>query len=175
MAPVSEFDELLQRLGLLLGRLEELDDATRGPVFEFLDALEEMHRSALQRLGEALGERDVQRARDADPAVAWLLGAYGIGVDERAEVEAALETVRPYIASHGGRLEVLDVAGGVVSVRLAGSCSGCTASAVTLREGVEKALRDGFPGFLALEVEQDTAEPHPPPAPTLLQIDDWRA
>ncbi|HWC27274.1 MAG TPA: NifU family protein [Solirubrobacteraceae bacterium] len=170
---MGDFDELLQRLGLLLDGLEQLDEAAREPVFEFLDALEQLHRGALQRLGELIGEHDMERARDADPAVAWLLEAYGVGVDERAEVELALETVRPYIASHGGRLDVLDVADGVVSVRLAGSCSGCTASAVTLREGVEKALREGFPGFAALDVEEDKAEPHPPPAPTLLQIEDW--
>ena len=172
---MSEFEELLHRLGTLLARLEELDGATRAPVFEFLDALEQMHRSALDRLGQALGEHDLQRLRDADPAVAWLLDAYGVGIDEAAEVDAALEAVRPYIGSHGGRLEVLDVAGGVVRVRLSGSCSGCTASAVTLRDGVERALRDGYPGFVALEVEEDeAAEPHPPPAGDLLQIEDRR-
>lgn len=172
---MDDFDELLHRLGLLLGRLDELDEAARGPVFEFLDALEQMHRSALHRLGQAVGEHHLERARDDEPAVAWLLDAYGLGIDERAEVEAAVDAVRPYISSHGGRLDVLDVADGVVRVRLAGSCSGCTASAVTLRDGVERALRDGFPGFVALEVEEDeAAEPHPPPDGALLQIEDWR-
>jgi Fe-S cluster biogenesis protein NfuA len=168
---VTAFEDLLPRLQELLVGLDELDDAARGQVFEFLDALEEMHRSGLQRLAQALGDHQLEQACDADPAVAWLLGAYGVGVDERAEAEAALEPIRPYIASHGGRVEVLDVADGVVHVRLGGSCSGCTASAVTLREGVGTALREGFPGFVALRVEEDTAEPHPPPASTLLQIE----
>lgn len=168
---MNDFDGLVDRLGPLLARLEQLDEPARSDVSEFLDALEEMHREALHRLARALDEREVQRLRDGDRAVAWLLDAYGVGADERAEVETALEAVRPYIASHGGRLEVVDVARGVVTVRLAGSCSGCTASAVTLREGVERALRDGFAGFAGLEVEQDAAEPHPPPAPALLQIE----
>lgn len=143
-------------------------------MFEFLDGLETLHRSALHRLSDALGGAEVERLRDSDPAIAWLLGAYGVGIDERQEVEAALDEVRPYIESHDGSLKVLDVADGVVRVELAGSCSGCTASAVTLREGVEKALRENFPGFAGLEVEEDDAERHPPPGPTLLQIEDRR-
>lgn len=165
-------DDLFDRLGELLPELEQLDDPARGQVFEFLDGLEALHRSAVNRLADGLGEAEVERLRTSDPAVDWLFGAYGVGVDERAEVESALEDVRPYIESHGGSLEVLDVTDGVVHVKLAGSCSGCTASAVTLREGVEKALRENIPGFAGLEVEEDDAEAHPPPGPTLLQIED---
>lgn len=167
-------EEVFERLGELLAELERLDEPVRGRVFEFLDGLETLHGSALHRLADALGEAEVQRLCASDPAIAWLFGAYGIGVDERGEVEAALDEVRPYIHSHGGSLELLDVVDGVVHAKLAGSCSGCTASAVTLREGVEKALRENFPGFAGLEVEEDeSAEAHPPPGPTLLQIEGW--
>jgi Fe-S cluster biogenesis protein NfuA len=102
--------------------------------------------------------------------VAWLFEAYAVGVDERAAAEVALEAVRPYLHSHGGDVAVLDARGGVVRVRLSGACSGCTASTITLRRGVEEALRERMPGFAAMEVEEDDALPHPPPGPTLLQI-----
>lgn len=168
-------DEVFDRLGELLAEIERLDEPVRGPVVELLQGLETLHRSAVHRLADALGEPEVERLRASEPAIAWLLGAYGIGVDEWAEVEAALDDVRPYIHSHGGSLELLDVTDGVVHAKLAGSCSGCTASAVTLREGVERALREHFPGFAGLEVEEDEdAEAHPPPGPTLLQIEDRR-
>jgi nitrite reductase/ring-hydroxylating ferredoxin subunit/Fe-S cluster biogenesis protein NfuA len=72
--------------------------------------------------------------------------------DPQAEVENALASIRPYVHSHGGEIEVLDVIDGVVHVRLAGSCDGCAGSATTLKRGVETALREGFPGFTGMVV-----------------------
>jgi Fe-S cluster biogenesis protein NfuA len=170
------FDDLLQRLEELLAEMERLDEPVRERFFELLDGIDTMHRFALARLAEHAGAETVRRLRGADPAVAWLLDAYGIGIDERAAAETALESIRPYIHSHGGKVEVLQVRQGVVRLKLSGACSGCSASAITLREGVEEALREHLPGFAAVEVEEDPAEPHPPPGPTLLQIGrrpDW--
>ena len=165
-------DDVLTRLEQLLGEVEQLEEPARGTVFELLDGLDALHRMALGRLPDALGADAVARLRDADPALAWLLDAYGVAVDERAAAERALEDVRPYVRSHGGEVEVLDARDGVVHVRMSGACSGCSASAVTLTEGVERALRDGLPGFAALTVDDDAAAPvHPPPGPTLLQIE----
>jgi Fe-S cluster biogenesis protein NfuA/nitrite reductase/ring-hydroxylating ferredoxin subunit len=70
-----------------------------------------------------------------------------IEVDEQILVEEALDQVRPYIESHGGGLELLEVDDGVVHVRLSGSCSGCAASAMTLRRGVEESLRENYENF----------------------------
>lgn len=153
----------------LLADVEDLDPEARTKVFELLDGIDALHRAALARLGEVVGPEVLERLR-GDPAIAWMLDAYSVGVDERAAADEALEPVRPYIHSHGGRVDVLGVEEGVVQVRLSGACSGCTASAVTLQEGIETALRDGFPGFRALAVEEDDAPAHPPPGPTLLQI-----
>ena len=164
------FDELLDELERLLGEIEQLDAPVRDRVFAVLDGVDTLHRHALERLGAALSpeQRDALRA---DPAVSWLFDAYAVGVNERAAAETALESVRPYLHSHGGEVSVVDARNGVVRVRLAGACCGCTASAVTLRHGVEEALRKGFPGFAVLEVEDDDALPHPPPGPTLVQIE----
>jgi Fe-S cluster biogenesis protein NfuA len=165
------FDQLTARLERLFGELDALEEDTRARVYELLDAVDTLHRTALARLGELLGPVEVERLASADPAVAWLVDAYSVGLDERAAAEAALAPVRPYIHSHGGEVEVLEAAGGVVRVRLSGACSGCTASSVTLTRGIEEALRENLPGFLALDAEQDTAPAHPPPGPTLLQIE----
>jgi Fe-S cluster biogenesis protein NfuA len=60
---------------------------------------------------------------------------------------------------------------GIVSLRMGGSCSGCTSSADTLRDGIEEALRENFPGFVGVDVEQDDAPAHAPPtALPLVQI-----
>lgn len=168
---MSSFDELLDELERLLAEVEQLDDPVRERVFALLDGVDAMHRNALLRLGALLAPEQIEQLRDRDAAVAWLFDAYAVGVDERSAADAALEGVRPYLHSHGGEVAVIDAQAGVVRVRLSGSCSGCTASAITLRHGVEEALRERFPGFAALEVEEDDALPHPPPGPTLLEIE----
>lgn len=168
---MSDLAELLDRLEELLGHLEDLDAKVRTPVFELLDGIDAVHRLALGRLADALGEGELARLR-TDPAVDWLLDAYGAGVDERRAADRALDAIRPYVEGHGGEVELLDVVGGVVRLRLAGACAGCTASAQTLQEGVHEALRDGFPGFLRMEVEEDLdAAAHPPPGAIMLSIE----
>ena len=54
---------------------------------------------------------------------------------------------------------------GVVHLRLAGSCVGCAASSMTLKRGIEEALRAGYPGFKEVVAEE---------GPKLLQIEDLR-
>jgi Fe-S cluster biogenesis protein NfuA len=168
---MATLNEVLERLGQLLAEIEQLDESVREPVLELLDGIEALHRSALERLPDALGADGIERLRAADPALGWLLDTYGISGDERAAADRALDSVRPYIASHGGAVEVLEVSEGVVHVRLTGACAGCAGSAITLREGVEAALRAGMPAFQRLEVAPDDAPAHPPPGPTLLQIE----
>lgn len=167
----DELDRLLGRLEQLVAEVDELEDPARSAIYELLDGIDTLHRRALHALGEQVDDAVLADARQARPAVDWLLTAYGVGTDERAVVEAAIDRVRPYIHSHGGEVELLDVEGGVAHLRLSGACAGCTASAVTLRHGVEEALEEHWPGFVGLEVEEDEAEPHAPPGPTLLDLD----
>ena len=62
-------------------------------------------------------------------------------------IERTLDTLRPYIASHRGHVEVVDFdeGDGVLLLRLGGTCQGCAASAVTLRQGIEARLREMVP------------------------------
>jgi len=168
-AKLAGLAPLLDRLEELIGEVDELDGPVRDTVFELLDGVDALHRLAVTRLAALLD--DVQLLRQADPAVAWLLEAYGVGVDDVDAASAALDAVRPYIHEHGGDVRVLQVADGVVRVQLTGACSGCTAAAATLRNGVEEALREGLPGFVAMDVAPDSGAPsHPPPTQVLLQI-----
>jgi Fe-S cluster biogenesis protein NfuA len=161
---------LLDRLEELLGEVEDLDEPVRERVFELLDGVDAVHRLAITRLAGALGDRLRPLRRD-DVAVDWLFEAYGVGVDDVAAADTALEQVRPYLHEHGGEVEVLAVRSGVVRVRLSGACSGCTSASQTLRSGVEEALREGLPGFVAMDVAPDDGAPaHPPPTQVLLQI-----
>ena len=55
------------------------------------------------------------------------------------------ELVNPRIASHGGAVELVDVADDVIYVRMMGGCQGCAASAMTLRQGIERMVREEIP------------------------------
>lgn len=63
-----------------------------------------------------------------------------------AEVQAALEQCRPSLQMDGGDVELVKVEDGLVYVRLKGHCIGCPVSALTLKQGLEVALRQMVPG-----------------------------
>ena len=64
----------------------------------------------------------------------------------KEKVEAALARIRPALQADGGDVELLDVKEGVVSVRLSGACGGCPMSTVTLKNGIERILKQEVPG-----------------------------
>jgi len=68
-------------------------------------------------------------------------------MDTIDRIERTLDTLRPYIASHRGQVEVVDFdeADGILLVRLGGTCQGCSASTVTLKQGIESRLREMVP------------------------------
>ncbi|MFQ6046925.1 MAG: NifU family protein [Gemmatimonadales bacterium] len=53
--------------------------------------------------------------------------------------------INPAVAQHGGRVDLVDVQEGVVVVRMMGGCQGCGMANVTLRQGIEAALRRSVP------------------------------
>ena len=70
----------------------------------------------------------------------------------RDNVEQVLDTMRPYLMSDGGNVELVDIEGPVVKLRLQGACGSCPSSTMTLRMGIERKLRDEIPEIA--EVEQ---------------------
>lgn len=62
------------------------------------------------------------------------------------QVRAALELIRPAIQMDGGDIELQSVVGGTVTVALSGTCETCPISPVTLKQGVERILRERAPG-----------------------------
>jgi len=64
----------------------------------------------------------------------------------RKEIEAALEQIRPNLQADGGDVELVEVKDGVVKLRLRGACSGCPMATMTLRQGIERLLKEQVPG-----------------------------
>lgn len=64
----------------------------------------------------------------------------------RHKIQALLDReVNPAVASHGGKIELVDYANKVAYIRMSGGCQGCASSAATLKQGVESALFKAFP------------------------------
>ena len=63
----------------------------------------------------------------------------------RDKVEVALAQIRPSLQSDGGDVELVDVNEGVVKLRLSGACAGCPMSSMTLKQGIERILKEQIP------------------------------
>ncbi len=64
----------------------------------------------------------------------------------RQEVEKALEKIRPYLQADGGDLTLVNVTDdGIVEVQLTGACGGCPMSQMTLKNGIERMLKQEVP------------------------------
>lgn len=61
------------------------------------------------------------------------------------KVEAALAKIRPMLQRDGGDIQLIDVTDGIVKVKLQGACGSCPMSAMTLKMGVERQLKQDVP------------------------------
>ncbi len=152
-----------ERIDALLGAFGSGGAVARERAEELVRLTADLYGAGIERILDILfdagrlGEAELS-ALAADDLVASLLLVHGLhpyGVVER--VERALEGVRPYLGSHGGDVELLEVtAAGVVRLRLLGSCDGCASSSVTLTLAVEGAIEAAAPEVVGIEVEEPT-------------------
>jgi Fe-S cluster biogenesis protein NfuA len=153
-------------------RLEELVAGLDPAGEELAGALMDLYGEGLERIMAAVD--DETRARLADDGVIGSLllmhGLHPVGLEPR--VREALDSVRPYMESHGGAVELVGLEDGVATIRLEGHCRGCSASASTLELGIRQALENTAPDLLGLEVEGTLEEPThgPPPGAMLLPM-----
>ena len=66
-------------------------------------------------------------------------------------VEKVINRIRPAVHMDGGDIQLVDVVDGVVKLRLVGSCSGCPSSTMTLKAGIERAIRAEVPEITGVE------------------------
>lgn len=160
-APIqSELERLANAVDLALEKIDKLDEGPKKAALDLKDALEAFHRPALVHMVQTLKADD--RGKELlfylvdDPIVRAIFGLHGIiKPDPMTRANQALESVRPYLQSHGGDVELVRIEDSVAYVRLHGSCNGCSMSAVTLREGVEEALVTGVSEVSSISVLED--------------------
>jgi Fe-S cluster biogenesis protein NfuA len=140
---------------------------------ELLRLVSELYGAGFARAIELAREHAPTLMADlaADELVASLLLVHGLHPELlENRVEAALVAVRPFLAQHGGDVELLgiDEDVGAVKLRLLGSCDGCPSSASTLRGAVEVAITESAPEIVRIVVEEPT--PLQTPAATSVPI-----
>lgn len=156
----ATFEELALAVDRAAEQVAALEGDARERALELQRAIEAFHKPALVHIVRTL--RDDPRGKELlfelvdDPNVHAVLALHGIvRADPMTRGERALATVRPYLQSHGGDVELVRIEGDTAFVRLHGSCSGCSMSAVTLREGVEEALVRMVDEVARIEVLED--------------------
>ena len=133
----------------------------------------ELYGAGLARVVEVAGEHGPELMDElvADELIASLLTVHGLHPDDlRSRVEDALTSVRPFLAQHGGDVELVDIDAdaGAVLIRLLGSCDGCPSSSVTLQLAVEAAITVAAPEITLIDV--DAPAPVVAGTPVLLQV-----
>jgi len=110
-------------------------------------------------VGPQIGTVIREQLRSGQPAV----NPDGMrGSPDQAKLREAVEhllnqQINPAVASHGGAISLLDVHDGTVFLQMSGGCQGCASASVTLREGVERTLREQIPGVGAVVDVSDHA------------------
>jgi Fe-S cluster biogenesis protein NfuA len=68
------------------------------------------------------------------------------------QVETALDSIRPYLEADGGNVSIEEITPeGVVKLKLLGSCGSCPMSIMTLKAGIEQAIKKAVPEITAIE------------------------
>ena len=173
---LDHLSETGERIDSLLSAL-----GTAGPVAQqrgedLVALVTNLYGAGLERLLEVLadaGRLDAVAldALAADELVSGLLLVHGLHpYDVATRVAAALDSVRPYLGSHGGDVELLGIDDiGVVTLRFLGTCDSCPSSTVTLQLAVEGAIQAAAPEVTAIQVEAGARS-----APGLISIESLR-
>lgn len=165
-APADSAEHLAQLAGEVTLRqsvAESWPPEQRVVVEQLREAIEALHREALLRLvrllrSDAAAAPALKQAVQ-DPIVFGVLRLHGIVRDPlETRVRAALESVAPMLAEHGGGVELVALLPpDTVEVRLTGSCQSCPASGTTLSEGVERAIKEHAPEIAVVRKVQRAA------------------
>lgn len=169
-APADSLERLAEQVDKAMAEVRKLDDGARSKATDLKQAVEAFHKAGLttiiQRLKADPRGKELLFELVDEPLVYALFAMHGlVRADLATRVTRVLEMVRPYMQSHGGDVELAEVRGDTVFVRLHGACNGCSMSAVTLREGVEEAVLGQIPEIRKVEVLPND------PGPGLISLD----
>ncbi|MET0703898.1 MAG: NifU family protein [Mycobacterium sp.] len=140
------------RIQLLLDASASGGPAARQRAEQLVREVVELYGAGLERI-LALADSGLIERLATDDLVASLMLVHGLHPhDLHRRVADALDSVRPYLGSHGGDVTLLAIDDDVVRLKFIGSCKSCPSSAVTLELTVEDAIRAAAPEVTSIEV-----------------------
>ena len=163
MVTVDNLEQLAQRVDEAIAEVQAMEPEMRARAMNLKSTIEEFHKVGLTHIVKSLkqDERGKQLLFELvdEPTVYALFAMHGlVRADLRTQVSRVIEMVRPYMQSHGGDVQLIDVRDKTVVVRLSGNCNGCSMSSVTLRNTVEESLKEHVPEIEKVEVADEEPE-----------------
>jgi len=169
--------EIQQKMQLLDEQISNFqktaDPAAQSAMRQIVQTLLEFHATGIERILDIIDSSPAGPNGDAmignlaqDKLISSLLLLHDLHPhDLETRVRQALDRAQPYLASHGGHVELTSISPqGVVHLRLEGSCHGCPSSQVTLRSTIEQEIYDAAPEITSIVVEGLVESLTPEPA-----------
>jgi Fe-S cluster biogenesis protein NfuA len=180
--PDSDINVQGERIQKLLGRIEQFPHpGARELIQECMEAVLAFYGQGLSRI--------LQIARDAGPEggkvyrdlihddiIRGFLLIHDLHpLTLEARLREALDEVRPYLKSHGGNVELINLENDIARLRLQGTCKSCASSSVTLELAIRHAVEQACPDLVHFEVEGVVPDKGPAPGlpPSRRTTADW--
>ncbi len=131
-----------------VGSTDVVEDHDGLPVAIALDSVDDLRGAVLDLSGDGTGPGLVMRNPNVpSPTIGGVdLSELNLTGTTEEKIRTLLEKqINPAIASHGGVASLVTVEGEVAHLELGGGCQGCGLAAITLRQGIEKAILDAIP------------------------------
>jgi nitrite reductase/ring-hydroxylating ferredoxin subunit/Fe-S cluster biogenesis protein NfuA len=161
MTEELSFEKLAERIDELFKKVRDFEDEKREIVGELVKSIEEFTKIALAKLVRFMKEdptgKELLLKAVKEPEVYSLFLKHGlIREDDRIKAIKALELIKPYIRSHGGDVEFVDLKDKTLYVRLKGACTGCSQVSFTLQQTILEAVQSFVPYIERVELAKDT-------------------
>jgi Fe-S cluster biogenesis protein NfuA/nitrite reductase/ring-hydroxylating ferredoxin subunit len=177
---LDALNEAGNRIQQLVGQIDALPDSPGHALFqECLESVLKFYGYGLERILQIVATAGPEGKKIygdliRDGAVRGLLLIHDLHpVDIETRLREALDKVRPYLESHGGNVELIDLTNDVARLRLQGTCKSCASSTVTLELAIRHAIEDACPDLVGFEVEGLAATSAPADAAPQAKRPDW--
>ncbi len=157
----ASIEDLGKKIDELMEKIKDFEDEKRDIVGELIESIEEFTKAGLVKIVRTLKKdphgKELLLEMVREPEVyALFLKHKIIKEDDRVRAIKALELIKPYIRSHGGDVEFVDIREDTLYVKLKGACLGCSQVSFTLQQTILEAVQAYVPRIKKVELYKDS-------------------